>query len=231
MYQPKLFDAPYVDFAPEIVIAADGIATYDRYFLEPDVADGLFETLRTTTPWKQEHLAIYGRRVPFPRLTAWYGDRLATYVYSGVRNAPHPWTGQLTLIRDRLFQATQVRFNSVLLNFYRDGNDSLGWHSDDEPELGIQPVIASVSLGAPRLFQLRHKSDHRVVSILLEHGSLLMMTGQLQEHWAHRVPKQRDESSARINLTFRVVDARNDSGATLQPSRKRRAPPSRRKGT
>jgi alkylated DNA repair dioxygenase AlkB len=210
MYQPHLFDGPLVDNAPEVLVDRDGLITYDRYFLEPRVADHLFHSLLGGTDWQQEFLRMYGKRIPFPRLTAWYGDADAVYKYSGVSNKPLPWTGELKEIRDALVRRTGVRFNSVLLNQYRTGEDSLSWHADNEPELGVKPIIASVSLGAIRSFDLRH-IDGAKISVDLEHGSLLLMSGDLQRYWRHRVPKERNVSSPRINLTFRVVDAkRND---------------------
>jgi alkylated DNA repair dioxygenase AlkB len=213
VYQPKLFDAVGVDFAPEIVVARDGIATYDPYFLAPQRADHLYHSLLARIEWSQEFILMYGKRIPLPRLTAWYGDRDASYTYSGIANRPRVWTPELRSILDELLARTGVRFNSVLLNQYRTGNDSLSWHADDEKELGPDPVIASVSLGATRRFEFKHR-DEQTIALDLQHGSLLLMSGALQHFWRHRVPKQRDTTSTRINLTFRVVDARrNDTNA------------------
>jgi alkylated DNA repair dioxygenase AlkB len=220
MYQPKLADAPEVDFSPRIVLDRDGLVTYDPYFLNPETADRAYHSILSGSAWTQEFLKMYGRRIPFPRLTAWYGDSGAAYTYSGVRNEPHQWTPELRELRDRLAQRIGVRFNSVLLNQYRDGQDGLSWHSDDEPELGDEPLIASLSLGAVRQFQLKHREDGELVSISLEHGSLLVMSGETQRRWQHRVPKERNVKSARINLTFRVIDATNDTRKSLQTRRK-----------
>jgi alkylated DNA repair dioxygenase AlkB len=152
---------------------------------------------------------MFGREVTAPRLTAWFGDPHASYVYSGVRHDPVPWTPTLADLRARVERATEHAFNSVLLNFYRDGEDSVSWHSDDEPELGAQPVIASLSLGATRVFQLKHKrrADLARVDIELSHGSLLLMSGNCQSHWKHQIPKRRGRTrpGPRINLTFRRV--------------------------
>jgi alkylated DNA repair dioxygenase AlkB len=215
MYQPKLSDSPEADFAPRIVLNRDGLVTYDAYFLEPPAADHAFHTLLGDTPWTQEFLQMYGRRIPFPRLTAWYGDRGASYTYSGIKNEPLVWTPVLRDLRELLARRTGVRFNSVLLNLYRHGEDSLSWHADDEPELGPEPVIASLSLGADRQFQLKHRVDGEIRSILLESGSLLLMSGATQRSWLHRVPKERNVRQTRINLTFRVIDATIHAGKSV----------------
>jgi alkylated DNA repair dioxygenase AlkB len=220
MYQPKLSDAPEVDFSPRVLVERDGLVTYDPYFLAPETADRAFHSILSGTAWAQEFLKMYGRRIPFPRLTAWYGDPGAAYTYSGIRNEPHSWTPELRELRDRIAKRIGVRFNSVLLNQYRNGQDGLSWHADDEPELGDEPIIASVSLGAVREFQLKHQGDGEVLSIPLEHGSLLVMSGKTQRYWRHRVPKERDIQSARINLTFRVIDAAKYTRKTVPTRRK-----------
>ena len=152
---------------------------------------------------------MYGREVASPRLTAWFGDPRAAYAYSGVEHEPIAWTPTLADLRSRVEHAADVSFNSVLLNLYRDGMDSVAWHSDDEPELGRRPVIASLSLGAARVFQLKHKHRPDVdrVDIDLPHGSLLTMAGDCQRCWKHQIPKRRgaDRPGPRINLTFRRV--------------------------
>jgi alkylated DNA repair dioxygenase AlkB len=139
-------------------------------------------------------------------LTAWYGDPGAAYTYSGLRNEPNAWNESLIEILDALYAFTAVRFNSVLLNRYRDGNDSLSWHADDEPELGVAPTIASVSLGVSRIFKLRKTDNSKEeTSLRLENGSLLLMTGHSQTDYRHSVPKEKRLLGERINLTFRVV--------------------------
>jgi alkylated DNA repair dioxygenase AlkB len=150
-------------------------------------------------------MVMFGRRVAFPRLTAWYGDPGAAYTYSGVRNEPLPWTPLLRELRDRAAAAAGARFNSVLLNRYRDGRDGMGWHADDERELGR--VIASLSVGAVRTFELRHRGDRERIALPLASGSLIVMAGDTQRHWTHRVPKDARAAGERINLTFRWVDA------------------------
>ncbi len=191
--------------APRVVLDRGGIVTYDPVYLEPEFADEALAALSRDVRWGQDHLRMFGRDIPFPRLTAWYGDPGATYTYSGIENEPLPWLPVLADIRSRLSADLRVRFNSALLNFYRTGEDSQGWHADDETELGPEPVIASLSLGETRRFQLRSKSDREIVELELEHGSLLVMSGRTQTNWQHRIPKQPKRPRPRINLTFRVV--------------------------
>lgn len=175
-------------------------------FLSPAESESLFEDLRQNTDWEQEHLVMYGKAVLAPRLTAWHGDRRCVYRYSGVEHVPLQWTSTLDSIRQRVVERVGEKFNSVLLNYYRDGRDSVSWHSDDEPHLG--PVIASLSLGAARTFQLKHKdrTDLPRVDIELSPGSLLVMGGGCQTNWRHQLPKRRRATGSRINLTFRVFD-------------------------
>jgi alkylated DNA repair dioxygenase AlkB len=149
---------------------------------------------------------MYGKMLKTPRLTAWYGDQHSTYEFSGKKFLPLPWTDQLLLIKQRIEVAELIRFNSVLLNYYRDGNDSVAWHSDDEPELGKDPLIASVSFGQTRRFDIRHKQDHQLkYSVNLENGSLLFMRGDLQHNWEHRIAKSTQPLRERVNLTFRII--------------------------
>jgi alkylated DNA repair dioxygenase AlkB len=144
---------------------------------------------------------------PFPRLTAWYADAGLTYRYSGVAHQAIEWTPPLTEIRRRTEEAVGAQFNSVLLNFYRDGSDSIGYHADNEPELGVNPVIASISLGAIRQFVMKHSKSGEKLKFDLAHGSLLVMSGTCQHHWVHGVPKTTALVGARINLTFRNIIA------------------------
>jgi len=175
-------------------------------FLVGADADRLFAAVRASTDWRQEQATMFGRRLPIPRLQAWHGDPDASYSYSHIALDPEPWTPPLAEIRRAAEAAAGTTFNSVLVNLYRDGRDSVGWHSDDEAELGPEPVIASVSLGATRRFQLRHRSLAGVRHQLdLTHGSLLLMRGPTQRHWSHQVPKTSRPVGPRINLTFRRV--------------------------
>lgn len=163
----------------------------------------VFGRLLNETPWRQESVVVYGKRHLQPRLTAWYGE--ASYTYSGLRLDPLPWTPLLLAIRTALEAASGRRFNSVLLNRYRDGQDSMGMHSDDEPELGAEPTIASLSYGTARTFVLRHKRNKQTVRLVLEEGSLLLMSGQLQQNWLHGINKSARALGERINLTFRYI--------------------------
>jgi len=167
-------------------------------------ADRLLSQLVETTAWRQDSIKIYGKPTPLPRLTAWYGDAGARYVYSGIVNDPLPWTPALAEIKEVVDAVSGVAFNGVLLNRYRTGKDSMGWHSDDEREFGPNPVIASVSFGGTRNFQLRHKRHkEQKASVELTHGSLLVMRGPTQENWQHQIPKTAKPVQERLNLTFR----------------------------
>jgi alkylated DNA repair dioxygenase AlkB len=178
---------------------------YYPSFFSKQESDFYLTELKKNILWKQESMNIYGKRVNFPRLTAWYGDNDKPYTFSGITLTPHPWTSNLIDIKNKIEPQANVIFNSVLLNLYRDGNDSISWHTDAEPELGINPIIASVNFGETRSFQLRHIETKEKVEIKLGHGSLLIMQGQLQHFWQHQVPKTSKDVKERINLTFRVI--------------------------
>jgi alkylated DNA repair dioxygenase AlkB len=163
----------------------------------------LFEELMALTPWRQEVAMLMGRRVPIPRLTAWHGA--AGYVYSGIKMTPAPWSPPLLELKAVAEACAGQAFNSVLLNLYRDGRDSVSWHADNEPGLGRDPVIASVSLGAIRRFQMKHRRRQSRVALDLPSGSCLVMAGATQHHWLHQVPKTSRPVGPRINLTFRAM--------------------------
>jgi alkylated DNA repair dioxygenase AlkB len=191
--------------ARELMIA-DGQLCYWACAFDQQESDRLLLDLRQRIEWQQEEILIFGRRTLVPRLVAWYGDPVASYTYSGTRHEPRPWTIALLGIRARVEALTGAAFNSVLLNLYRDGNDGMGWHSDDEPELGRDPQIASVSLGATRRLRMQHRRrKSEVLSVDLGHGSLLLMAGETQHHWRHCVPKTAARVGERINLTFRRI--------------------------
>ena len=156
-------------------------------------------------PWRAENIVVWGRTYPQPRLIAWYGDIGKNYTYSGINLSPVPWTQALMDIKSRVEGATRTDFNSVLLNLYRDGQDSVSWHADNEPGLGRNPVIASLSLGAMRRFQLKHRRLEERHAFDLPHGSCLIMAGATQHHWLHQLPKTRAPVGPRINLTFRKM--------------------------
>ena len=173
----------------------------------PEESRRLLAQLIETVPWQQDSLWIAGREIAVPRLQCWMGDHGSLYGYSGMRLEPVPWCDIVQHIRKRIRTLTGLDFNSVLLNYYRDGRDSVAWHADDERELGPDPVIASVSLGAERQFQLRHKRDRQrsQYRLLLRHGSILVMGNTLQNNWLHQLPKAKGLLEPRVNLTFRTI--------------------------
>jgi alkylated DNA repair dioxygenase AlkB len=178
-----------------------------RRFYDAQQADRNFAGLLRDTPWRADTIKVWGKEYPQPRLTAWYGDAGADYTYSGLRMAPLPWSDELARIKSEIEAVCDARFNSVLINLYRDERDSVGWHSDDEPELGPAQLIASLSLGATRTFRLKHKKrpHDKAAGIALTHGSLLLMGGDTQRYWSHAVDKERQPTAPRINLTFRTI--------------------------
>jgi len=187
----------------------DGDARHWPHAFPADEAAALFVALRRNIEWAAEQVVIFGQPRLVPRRVAWHGDPGAAYKYSGTTHEPRPWTPELTVIRTRVERLSGQTFNSVLLNLYRDGRDGMGWHADDEPELGRNPVIASVSFGATRRFRLRHRRNRgEPVTLQLTDGSLLLMAGPTQHHWLHAVPKTAVAVGERINLTFRTVLAR-----------------------
>ena len=167
----------------------------------------LLEELIATISWRQDPITLWGKQMLQPRLVAWHGDPGLSYTYSGLRHEPQAWTSTLRSLKSLVETAAGTAFNSVLLNYYRDRNDSMGLHSDDEPELGDNPVIASLSLGAERVFVLRHKTrrDLRTFKLALPSESLLVMKGPTQANWKHGLPKARHVCGPRGNLTFRTI--------------------------
>ena len=186
---------PDVDWYPDWLAAAEATRALAQLIDEVE--------------WRQDTMGTPAGRVPLPRLTAWQGEPEAVYVYSGIRNVPQPWTPTVAELKSAVQAICGARFNSVLINRYRSGTDSMGWHADREPELGTHPVIASVSLGVARTFDLRHNKTGIVQSFSLKGGSLLIMKGETQAQWRHRVPKEPRVSGERINLTFRWVTPRS----------------------
>ena len=186
---------------------------YEGFFNELD-SYRLHKTIFLETDWRQESVSMYGKRVNIPRLTAWHGDPGASYAYSGIKSEPAPWTKSLLEIKYTIEELCcgplvfHETFNSCLLNFYRDGRDSVSWHSDDEPELGPDPVICSVSFGADRVFQFRHKTTGQRVDCTLTNGSVLVMGMGTQVDWQHQIPKTKKPIGTRLNLTFRHIESR-----------------------
>jgi alkylated DNA repair dioxygenase AlkB len=186
----------------------DAQVHWHRHWLPRDAADTLQRTLREDVPWEVHRIRMFGRQVDSPRLSCWMGDPAARYRYSGTEFVPQPWHPALLPLRDQLAAFCGHAFNSVLLNRYRDGDDGMGWHSDNEPELGPAPVIASLSLGAGRRFLLRRRDDHaKKAEVLLDHGDLLVMGGQTQRLYQHSLPKSARPLAERLNLTFRWINA------------------------
>lgn len=205
MRQLDLFSDEEASNNGEIIHINNGEYLYIPDFYDKDTADTFLQRLINDIKWKQESMNMYGKEIPFPRLTAWYGDSDRPYSFSGITLNPNPWSKGLLKIKEDIEEKADVNFNSVLLNRYRDGNDSISWHTDAEKELGQNPVIASVNFGAERKFQLKHKDTNEKIEILLKHGSLLIMQGELQHFWKHQVPKTKKVTTERVNLTFRVI--------------------------
>lgn len=177
----------------------------DHAWLPVTEANTLQAALRDEVPWEIHRLRMFGREVDSPRQSCWIGDPGAIYTYSRSRFAPQPWTAALVPLRERLRETLGLDFNSVLANRYRDGRDRMGWHSDDEPELGSQPVIASISLGATRRFALKPRGQGEALALDLPHGSLLVMRGETQTRYRHALPGTARPVAERINLTFRRI--------------------------
>jgi alkylated DNA repair dioxygenase AlkB len=179
--------------------------SYTAGFISKQRADDLYSELQAGVPWQQPALSIHGRKVLTPRLSCWMGDAGAVYRYSNTRFVPEPWIAPVLALKAEVEAAAGTGFNSVLLNYYRDGHDAMGRHSDDEPELGLQPVIASLSLGGERRFLLHPKSGGKSSAILLANGSLLVMRGRTQKNYQHSLPRTARPVDGRINLTFRKI--------------------------
>ncbi len=206
------------DFQENIELL-DAKIVFIEHFFTPSVSDQFLMNLTHKIDWQQGEITMFGKRVLEPRLSAWYGDEGKSYTYSGKKQEPLPWHESLFLIKteiekqlqkttsvDFLFLQNPAIFNSVLCNLYRNGNDSMGWHQDNEAPLGKNPLIASVNFGESRRFLFRRKEDKTVKhELLLTHGSLLIMAGAMQHHWQHAVPKEPRRTRPRINLTFRHI--------------------------
>jgi alkylated DNA repair dioxygenase AlkB len=190
---------------------ADADVSYLRDLVPEPRRDAILRQLISDVPWRQENIVVWGKTYPQPRLTAWYGDPECSYTYSGITLTPILWSDLLLGIKQLVEDSALVSFNSVLLNYYRDNHDSMGLHSDDEPELGATPIIASVSLGEERTLVMRHrvKKHMEPVRLTLESGSLLLMKGDTQRYWKHGIEKETRQCGPRVNLTFRQIVARS----------------------
>ena len=183
------------------------ISLHQNHF-DAEIAGNLLRELTEEIPWVQNKIKFYGKESLVPRLESWHGDEGMSYTYSGIKMDAKPWTKNLLMIKESIEPIAKTTFNSVLINYYRDGKDRVAWHSDDEKELGKNPVIASVSLGAERKFKLRHKKykeNQLQHEVFLQNGSLLLMSGSTQHHWLHEIPRTAKPTGPRINLTFRVI--------------------------
>lgn len=184
----------------------DAEFVYFPNFFTKEQADLFFKVLLEDTPWQQDDILIFGKKIAQPRLTALYGNEGKTYGYSNIVMHPHPFNTTLTFIKEAIEQETQHLFTTVLLNLYRNEKDSNGWHADNEKELGRDPVIASLSLGEERVFQIKHNTNKEIKqNIILQHGSLLVMKNGAQMHYKHQIPKATKPKKERINLTFRKI--------------------------
>jgi len=184
----------------------DSNIQYYPNFISKEKADAFFEVFKKNIPWQQDNIKVFGKVYAQPRLTSLYGNNGRPYSYSNITMKPNQFTPQLLEIKKKIETITEEQFTTCLLNLYRDGNDSNGWHADNEKELGKNPVIASISLGQERFFHLKHRTKKELKhKLLLEHGSLLLMKGETQHHWLHQIPKTKKPIAERINLTFRVI--------------------------
>ncbi|WP_018982861.1 alpha-ketoglutarate-dependent dioxygenase AlkB family protein [Salinimonas chungwhensis] len=202
--QPDLFNNSG-GAQPQVLPLPDADVTYYPQWLEAEKASVIEQQLKDELHWHQDTIKIYGRLVKIPRLQAWHGDHRATYSYSGLAMTPQPWTSALGELKDQLAGHCHTSFNSVLANWYRDGQDSMGMHADDEPELGPEPVIASLTFGQARPFIFKHQTTRARSKVVLEHGSLLVMRGRTQQHYHHGIAKTTQQIGDRINLTFRHI--------------------------
>jgi alkylated DNA repair dioxygenase AlkB len=210
--QLDLFDLVPTSLDKEIILDDDdGEVLFYRHFFDFTEGQNILNILVAELEWKQEYIKMYGKLIPIPRLTAWYGDADKPYSYSGISMSPLEWHPLLLEIKSRIETVCDRSFNGVLINYYRDGNDGMSWHADDEHELGKNPVIGSVSFGGTRKFSFKHKNtahpnNKQLVDIDLTHGSLLLMTGACQSFWLHRIGKTKKHVEPRINLTFRFIE-------------------------
>tara|TARA_B100001142_G_C14159308_1_gene587820 strand:- start:142 stop:774 length:633 start_codon:yes stop_codon:yes gene_type:complete len=203
------------NFGSEELSIEDGGLIYYQQFFTSKESDELYKYFLNEINWKQDYINMFGKVIPLPRKTSWYGDKEAGYVYSGIKNTPNNWTDKLLYIKKKIEAECDNTFNSLLMNKYEDGKHKLSWHSDDEPELDKLCSIASLSFGSERNFSFKHKTKKDDPSTkakkynhtrILHHGSLLIMKPPMQEFWLHQVPASKKVTKPRINLTFRFVN-------------------------
>jgi alkylated DNA repair dioxygenase AlkB len=209
MMQSTLFETPSGD--PTLhILSKDGSAHYYPKVFAEQMATEFMIQLQASLKWEPEQLMMFGKLVTTRRKVAWVGDLKCSYTYSGIKKIPQNWTSELLFIKAQLEEISQAEFNSCLLNLYHDGDDGMGWHSDDEKELDPASPIASLSLGAQRKFAFRNKKDKETLSLFLEHGSALIMYPPTQEYWQHALLKTKTASDIRLNLTFRKINTRDE---------------------
>jgi len=189
------------------LLPVDGVVNYYGSIIPASESDQYLVTLTRTISWENDEIHIFGKHIITKREVAWYGDRPFEYTYSGITKTALPWTTELMKLKQSVENLSGETFNSCLLNFYHSGNEGMGWHSDAEPVLLKNGAIASLSFGAERKFILKHKQLKQTISVLLEHGSLLIMKGSTQQYWLHSLPPSKRITMPRINLTFRTIVA------------------------
>lgn len=190
---------------PRNHLPQDGIVNYYGSLISSDVANGYFDSLMSKIAWRNDEVILYGKRIITKRKAAWYGDEPYEYTYSNTTKKALPWINELLVLKKMIEEKTNETFNSCLLNLYHNGDEGMAWHADDETDLKKYSAIASMSFGAERKFSFKHKQSKDTVSLFLQHGSLLIMTGDTQSYWMHSLPKTKKVSTPRINLTFRAV--------------------------
>jgi len=196
----------FFDTDREVIRLSDADITLYRHYFDLSTSKKYFDCLKEELIWREEEIILYGKAHILPRLSAWYGDPEATYTYSGISLSPNPWTTVLNELREIVDNISDFRFNSLLANLYRDQNDSVSWHADDEPELGENPTIASISFGETRKFNFKNKADPETkFSLELGTGDILIMKGATQKNWLHQIPKSSKILQPRVNLTFRRI--------------------------
>jgi alkylated DNA repair dioxygenase AlkB len=205
LYTRHYFDLKISDRSLEYFLENDTFSC--RELKQRSLSDEELDKIRfVNIGWKRDRIKMYGKSLTLPRLTAWHGDSGKSYTYSGIKSRPSAWNKGLKFIKQEIEKVSFTKFNSVLLNWYRDGHDYLSWHADDENELGDDPEIASVNFGETRDFVIRRNNDHsQKIVIPLDHGTLLIMRGSMQNFWQHSVPKRSRVKGSRINLTFRNI--------------------------
>jgi alkylated DNA repair dioxygenase AlkB len=199
----NLFDGP--EETPIHVIDDDGAVEYHGLLIPFQQANNYFDSLLSKIEWKSDEANVFGKHIVTKRKVAWYGDKPFSYTYSNATKLALPWINELSVLKNIVEERTKSRFNSCLLNLYHSGEEGMAWHSDGEKDLQKTGVIGSLSFGAERWFSFKHKSTQKTVSLLLRHGSLLVMKGETQKHWLHRLPPTKKVTTPRINLTFRTI--------------------------